>query len=84
MVRSPQGRYSPLRGIGLLVGMLGHPPGLCFSFFRKHPAKRILSRKLKEAMHKDRVIVRLHKGLRNGPPPTKGEFTVFSNAETYM
>lgn len=69
VVRSPQGRYSPLRGMGLLVGVLqGHPQGYAF-LLPETPGEAdvfIPPEKLRGAMHKDRVIVRLHKGLRNG------------------
>jgi ribonuclease R len=67
--KSLQGRYSPLRGMGLLVGVLqGHSQGYAF-FLPEAPGEPdvfIQPEKLKGAMHKDRVVVRLQKGSQEG------------------
>ena len=64
-----QGRYSPLRGRGLLVGVLqGHPQGYAF-LLPEAPGEAdvfIPQEKIKGAMHKDRVMVRLLGKVPNG------------------
>ncbi|NMB36279.1 MAG: ribonuclease R [Firmicutes bacterium] len=64
-----QGRYSPLRGKGLLVGVLqGHPQGYAF-LLPEAPGEAdvyISQDKIKGAMHRDRVMVRLLGKASNG------------------
>jgi ribonuclease R len=64
-----QGRYTPLRGRGLLVGVLqGHPQGYAF-LLPEAPGEAdvfIPRERIKGAMHKDRVMVRLLGRAPNG------------------
>lgn len=64
-----QGRYSPLRGKGLLIGVLqGHPQGYAF-LLPETPGEAdvfVSQEKIKGAMHKDRVMVRLLGKAPNG------------------
>ncbi len=64
-----QGRYSPLRGRGLLIGVLqGHPQGYAF-LLPEAPGEAdvfIPQERIKGAMHKDRVMVRLLGKVPNG------------------
>lgn len=64
-----QGRYSPLRGMGMLVGELqGHSQGYAFLLPDTPGEKDIFipPEKMGGAMHRDRVIVRLTKGPEDG------------------
>jgi len=69
LVRTLQGRYTPLRGLGLFVGELqGHSQGFAF-LLPDAPGEQdvfISKEKLGGAMHKDRVLVRLLKDSHNG------------------
>ncbi len=74
--KTRQGRYIPLRGMGLLVGVLqGHSQGYAFLLPETpgEPDVFIPSEKLKGAMHKDRVMVRLQKDSHDGRRRREGE-----------
>jgi ribonuclease R len=69
LIKTLQGRYTPLRGLGLYVGELqGHSQGYAF-LLPDAPGEQdvFISRdNLGGAMHKDRVLVRLLKKSHDG------------------
>ncbi len=69
LCKTPQGRYGPLRGMGMLTGILqGHQQGYAF-LLPEAPGETdvfIAPEKRSGAMHKDRVMVRLSKDSRGG------------------
>ncbi len=69
LCKTPQGRYGPLRGMGMLTGILqGHQQGYAF-LLPETPGEAdvfIAPEKRSGAMHKDRVMVRLSKDSRGG------------------
>ncbi len=69
LCKTPQGRYGPLRGMGMLTGILqGHSKGFAF-LLPEAPGEAdvyIPAEKLGGAMHKDRVMVRLSEDSRGG------------------
>ncbi|MDO9534245.1 MAG: ribonuclease R [Bacillota bacterium] len=69
LFKTLQGRYSPLRGMGMIVGELqGHAQGYAF-LLPDTPGEKdvfIPPEKMGGAMHRDRVIVRLTKDSEDG------------------
>ena len=69
LCKTSQGRYAPLRGMGMLTGVLqGHNQGFAF-LLPEAPGEAdvfIASEKRSGAMHKDRVMVRLLKDAKEG------------------
>ncbi len=69
LCKTPQGRYGPLRGMGMLTGILqGHNQGFAF-LLPEAPGEAdvfIAPEKRSGAMHKDRVMVRLLKEAKEG------------------
>ena len=62
-----QGRYSPLRGRGLLIGVLqGHPQGYAFLLPEALWRQMFLYLRRGSKGHKDRVMVRLLGKVPNG------------------
>lgn len=77
IIKTSQGRYTPLRGMGLLVGTIqAHAQGYAF-LLPESPGESdvfIPPEKTGGAMHKDRVIVRIVKEHR-GKQRREGEVT---------
>ncbi len=69
LCKTAQGRYGPLRGAGMLTGILqGHNQGFAF-LLPEAPGETdvfIAQEKRSGAMHKDRVMVRLLKEAKGG------------------
>lgn len=87
LCKTPQGRYGPLSGMGMLTGILqGHNQGFAF-LLPEAPGEAdvfIAPEKQNGAMHRDRVMVRLLKEARGGKRRQGEVLRILKRGNTYV